>query len=136
MNIEPAYKRLLFQLERRGYLVNFVEPINQGRYLIIKGSLYENPHNILILYKREPFFSFGEILKEYGAVGTGESINLVDVKLALQNNVTEVFLIYPNASAYSINLCDFLTSCIYWQNREGKEIRSIALNKFKFEFKI
>lgn len=131
MSIEAGYRRLLISLEKEGYKINSVMPINMSRYIIIKGSLNGEAHNILISYKREFFFNFGIMFREQGYKGMGDSYNVEDLKIAVRNEVKELFSIFPNGKAYSILLSDFLNNSVKWQNKEGKEIRSVSIHLFK-----
>ena len=74
-----AYTRLVRELQKRGFIIRGVYPVNDRRYMILKGET----ENILIAFKREPFRNFGKILGDQGAKGMGDSINVEELKKAM-----------------------------------------------------
>lgn len=129
-----GYKHVLAHLKKKGYQWKAIMPINMGRYHIIIGN-YENkePHNILIIFKREIFYSFGTIkeLVKQGATGVGESINLEQLKTAMGYDVKSIFICYESGAIYSIEFWDYMKKCYKYTNKEGKEVRSISLKELK-----
>lgn len=126
--IEPAHRRMIKNLIRRGFQILDTRPINQGRYIIVIAE----PYNILITYKRDFFNSFGKIFSHLGMSGLGDTINTEHLKLAVQNNVKEIYTIFASGRAYSIPLDVFLIKSVKWTNKaEKKEVRSISIKEYK-----
>ena len=48
--------------------------------------------------------------------------------MAIENNVSRIFFIYPNGNIYSIGITDFLNNSIKWKNNEGNYVRSIPVS--------
>jgi len=130
--MEAGYRRLLRKLESEGFQIKEVKPINENRYLIAKGFRKA----ILITYKREPFYNFGSMFRKEGFKGVGDSLNIEDLKTAIQNKVKTIYTIFPNGRAYSISMKDFLNNSIKWKNKEGKFVRSVSIHEYKLEFKL
>lgn len=135
-NIEPAYFSLLSRLIKDGLVLDHVEKINQGRYVIAFGKYQEEDYNILIMFKREPFYNFGIMFRSKGYHGLGDTINQTDIKYAFQRQVKRIYSIFKNGKAYSISIEDFMDKSIKWTNRENKEVYSIALTDYHIEYHI
>jgi len=127
--MEAGYKRLLDKLQRRGFQLQQVIQINKRRYVIAKGKTT----SYLITYKKEPFFNFGKMFREQGQSGIGDTVNVEELKRALRNNVSKIYTIFPNGYVYSIKIGDFITDSFRWRNKEGKQVRSISIHKYKRE---
>lgn len=127
-NSEIALKNLLQTLKRvKKFYWHDIKPINKNRYYIIKGY----KENILVMFKREVFFNFSQTFKDKKKKGVGDTINVSDLQLAIQNNVDTIYTIFPNGHIYSIPLNDFLIKSEKWQNKEGKFVRSISIHEYK-----
>lgn len=128
-SIEVGYRRLLRKLENLGYQIESIVPINHRRYIIIKGA----PCNIMVTYKRELFMNFGKIFRKDGYKGVADTINVLDLKFAIINNVEKIYLIRPNGMVYSISLQTFLEKSVRWENKEGKYVRSVSIHEYQKE---
>jgi len=127
-----GYRRLIKKLVDNGFEIKEVLPLNDRRYTIVFGK----EKNILVIYKRDPFFNFGLMFRKEGQSGVGDTINVLDLKIAIQSNVKEIYSIFPNGKAYKIDLLDFLRDSFRWKNHEGKSVRSISIHKYKECLKI
>jgi hypothetical protein len=127
IDINDAYKFVLNNLIKKGFVLDKVIPINHNRYIIAKGS----PGNILIMFKREVFYNFGQMFRHKGYSGVGDSINCKDLIEANKHNVSDIYITFPNGNIYTITLEDFLNNSIKWTNKENKEVRSISIHKYK-----
>lgn len=133
-NMEIAKNKVLDKLkELKHFVWMAVHPINLGRYYIVTGNdpKTREVFDIMIMFKREIFFSFGEMFKNQGAKGSGDSINVKDLQIAIQHNVKTIYIIFSNSNVYYILLQEFLNKSIPWTNREGKKVRSISLSEYK-----
>lgn len=124
-NIQAGYTRVIRFLRSRGYIILNTNPINEGRYIICD----TDKGKIMVMFKREFFFKFGQIFKSQGASGIGESLNILDLKKAINYGVDRLFFIYPNAHIYSIYVEDFLANSFRRETEEGKITRSISIHK-------
>ena len=125
-NSEIALKKLLIKLQDNNYKWFAIYPINEGRYYIVKGT-----ENIMVLFKREVFFNFGEMFKHEGMKGVGDSINVHDLQIAIQKDVKTIYSIFPDEKMYFIPLQEFLEKSFKWKNKEGKDVRSISIHEYK-----
>ena len=132
ITIEAGYRRVLTILEKQGYRVRAVFPINFSRYIIVQGK----PENILITFKTDVFRSFGVMFKHFRSHCVGDSINCEDLKKSIQFNVTKIYTIFSNGCVYSIPINKFLIYSEKWVNNEGKEVRSIPIRLYKKEFQL
>ena len=79
-------------LQKQGYKIKHIHPINNQRYTIITGR--ENSPNIMILYKSRWFEKFGEKFERYGEKrGEGDSINVEDLETAEKYNVERLYMV-------------------------------------------
>ena len=127
LNSGNAYKYCLDILKKKGYTWKHILPINLGRYHVVIGE-----PNIFILFKRDIFYSFGIIkeLKEQGAEGVGETINLEHLKIAVGYEIKKIYFVYERGAVYSIDFWDFMKKSIKWKTKaEGKDVRSISLKE-------
>lgn len=124
---EAAYRGVINKLILDGFSILDVLPINENRYIIVKCK----PYNVLIMYKREVFFNFGKMFKDQGFKGVGDSINVEDLKTAIQREVQDIYSVFPNGHVYKISIQDFLLNSVKWLNKEGKEIRSMSIHLYK-----
>ena len=127
MDINEACKDVLNKLQKNGFKLDKVIPINNNRYIIAIGK----PGNILIMFKRDVFHNFGEKFYYKGYRGVGDSVNCKDLREAVRHNVKEIYTIFPNGYIYNISLGKFVIDSIKWQNKEGKDIRSISIHEYK-----
>lgn len=129
LNERNAVIDTLHELKRiEGYTWNGIKYTNKGRYCIIFG----NP-NIAILLKTEPFYSFGEMFRDKGAKGVGDTINIANLKEFIQSNVKKIYLKFRDGKLYSISLLDFLINSqdFEWTQKEGTKVRSISIRHYK-----
>lgn len=131
---DAAYMRLTRKLVCNGYEIKNVIPINHRRYSIVVGQVSNKNHNIMILYKRDPFRSFGKMFLDKSKVG--DSINCEDLKIALRSDVKDIYVVFSEGFVYRIELMNFLEKSIKWENSEGTEVRSLALEDYDEEFEI
>lgn len=123
-SIEASYRRLLSKLEREfNFKLKQVIPINNNRYIIAQGD-----ENILIVFKREFYLSFGREFKDLGESGIGESLNVQDIKEAIRNKVNNIYFIYQTGHIYTISLSEFLLKSHSRINKENKETRSLSIH--------
>jgi len=112
-----------------------VKYINQGRYAIVSGQALKP--NIAILFKKNWFMSFGTMnfTTPEGKVetGIGDTINVDDLRNFISHNVRTVYTLHPSGAIYSIDLFDFLNNSYGWKNKEGKDVRSISIHKYRRE---
>ena len=125
---DAGFRSLLKKLISEGFRTKNILPINNNRYILIFGM---NGENIMVTYKRDPFYNFGIMFRKEGFKGVGDSINCEDLRKAIQNNIKDIYTIFPNGYAYKISLKDFLMKSIHWTNKEGKEVRSISIHELK-----
>jgi len=101
---------------------------NQQRYHISKTE----EGKIMIMFKRDFFNSFGKIFAHLGESGVGETINLEDLKLAVQHEVKNIYFIYKNAHIYKISIEDFMINSHKRKvDFEDKEVRSVSIKYLK-----
>ena len=126
-DVNEACKGVLIKLEKNGFKLKKVIPINHNRYIIVIGK----PNNILIMYKRDVFHNFGEMFRYKGFYGCGDTINIKDLREAVRHNVKEIYTTFPDGKIYTITLGNFVLKSIKWSNKEGKEVRSISIHEYK-----
>lgn len=122
---ESAVKEVLSLLKSKGYEWEHLHYINHNRYCIVTGK-----PNIAILLKTEPFFNFGKMFNMYGCKGVGDSINTRELKIFLANNVQIIYTMFRDGKIYNIPLIQFLNKSHKWQNKEGKNVRSISIHEY------
>jgi len=110
-----------------GYQVLDILPINEGRYIIVK-TVQEN---VMIVFKRDFFNSFGKMFRELGETGIGESINREDIKYALHKGVKRIFSVFPDGSVYTIGVDEFLINSHLWKNKQSREVYSISISHYE-----
>ena len=132
MNIDAAYRDVLTELMSKGITIYDIIPINQNRYIIAKTSV----GNFLIIYKREPFRNFYKLDPNATGKTQGESINVDHLKIAIQKEVSKIYVVRPTGDVFSIDMQEFLVNSIRWTNLEGIDIRSIDIHKLNKEFRI
>lgn len=127
-DMEIAQKRLIGELVNCGFQLKDIISINKNRYSILKSK----NKNILFTFKRDPFYTFGDRFKDFGQEGeVGDSINQEDLDLAIRMQVTDIISVFSDGIAYTIPLFKFLEESFKWEIGEGKQVRSISLNKYK-----
>jgi hypothetical protein len=99
-----------------------VEYLNLGRYAVV----YGNP-NVCITFKKAWFLKFQEIC---GGEGLGDTVNVTDLQEMVKRQVKDIYIVYKEGYIYTISLLDFLANSYKWQNKEGKEVRSISLRLY------
>jgi len=129
---DAAYRGLLPLLQKDGFKLDKIMPINQSRYIIIIGE----PENSLVIFKKDFFHTFGRKFKDQGQSGVGETINCKELKKSILNNVSNIYIIYFNGFVYKISLNDFLKDSFKHKNKEGKEVRSISIHKLKRAYRV
>lgn len=128
--LERGLRKLIPLLKKEGFLFDRITYINKNRYAILLGDT----QNYMVIYKREVFYNFGKMFRDKGYKGVGDSINCEDLKKAMAMNVNRIYTIYPTGAVYCISMVQFLTDSIKWQNKEGKEIRSISIHEYNREY--
>lgn len=129
-SFEAASRLVLGYLTSNNYKIGQVYFVNNNRYSIITGA----PENILVTYKREPFYNFG---KMFAKKGVGDTINLEELREALKRNVTRVYTVYAiTGKVYTISLQKFLDKSIRWENKEGKLVRSVSIHEYELAFQV
>lgn len=126
-SLQVAQERLIKELVNIGFQLKDIISINNGRYSIITSPR----KNILIMFKRDPFNTFGKMFKSLGKEGVGDTINTEDIDKAIKLQVTDIISIFSDGIAYTIPLYEFIEKSIKWEVAEGKEVRSISLNDYK-----
>ncbi len=130
---EAAFKQILKRLRKRGFELGYVYHTNSCRYMIVRCV---NRKNLLLMYKREPFYNFGYDFKKLGECGVGDTINREDLRKAIMKDVGYIYTVFPNGYVYSITMQEFLERSYSWKNKEGKDVRSISIHAYKREFEL
>jgi len=130
---ESAVKEVLVYLEKhRAYFFTHIEPLNKNRYFVVHGR--NGCDTIAILFKRAWFETFGDrkFISEEGLTesGIGDTINCEELKEFNKRGVKQIFTLYKDGKIYSISMGDFLAQSHRWNNKEGKEVRSISIHKY------
>lgn len=125
--------------DSQGYVWSNLYPINNGRYWIVLGK-----PNIAIVFKHDWFWKYGEFanrnhwINEKGLQedGIGDSINKDDLRTMLKHDIKDIYIIYQarnmeNYHIYCIDLHEFLGKSHNFDNKEGKEVRSISIHNYK-----
>lgn len=126
-DLEVGKRYLLNELKRKNYQWRDIIYTNNKRYMLILG--YRRLPNYFVMFKRSPFFSFGDIFK--GKSESGETINALALKDCLKNKVRKIFIIYPNGNVYYQTKEFWLTKGFKRTNREGKITYSISIKDLK-----
>ncbi len=126
-NLETAQRRVIKELVDYGFEFKDVISINRNRYSIITGK----NKNILFMFKRDPFFTFGRKFQDLGKTGKGDTINCQELDTATKLQVTDIISVFADGKVYTISLREFMEKAIKWTNNEGKEVLSIGLNEYK-----
>ena len=124
-----AVKYVLDILKKAGYKWENIINLNQLRYTVVKG--YNKNPNVAIVLKRAWFMKFGEMFD--GESGIGDTLNCEDIKIMIQNDVRDIYIVYEE-KVYGISMLDFLTKSNVWKNKEGKDVRSISIHQYKRVF--
>ena len=131
-SLEVGYRRLLRKLEKDGYRLLSILPVNNRRYMIVKAE----PENFMIMYKREVFYNFGIQFRNKGYHGVGDTINCTNLQTAIKNKVNRIFTIYPNGIVYTISMEELLINSISWINKESKEVRSFSIHHYERRYEL
>ena len=122
-----AIQRVLKTLkELKGYKWKHIHPTNKGRYAIVTGE-----PNIAIHFKRDTFHNFGYKFRKQGQHGVGDSINCEHLKEFIQEGVKTIYTMFPTGDFYSIDIQEFLQNSFKWMQKEGTEVRSISIHKYR-----
>lgn len=127
-----AYQIVLNHLKRNeGFKWLNIKELNLGRYAIVYGT----KKNIAILFKTQWFntYEYRNFRDVNGNIerGLGDTINKEDLKRFVVEKVTEIYTLYHTGDIYYISMTDFLMNSHSWKNKEGKEVRSISIHKYK-----
>ncbi len=133
LNSEVAFRNLLIQLKKKGLEIDQVLDINNGRYRIIKAS---DKNNLLILFKRCPYYEFGRRFVSPKSKDVGDTINSNDLKKASDMGIKKIYSIFSSGDVYSIDFDEFVSKSEVWVNNKGKRVRSINLKDYKKEFEL
>ena len=125
--MQDAERKLISSLISCGFELIDIISINKNRYSILRGK----NKNILLTFKRDPFFTFQEQFKAMGQKGYGDTINEEDLDISMRMQVTDIISVFSNGIAYTIPFNEFMEKSIKWVIGEGKEVRSISLNSYK-----
>lgn len=129
LNAGNAYHYLIRYLWSQGYRHRNMIPINKGRYFIVIGE--KGHRNVFVMFKKEWFLKFGELLKDQGAKGIGDTINCEDLKECLRYKVKDIYCIYVDGKIYTMPFKKFLNESKKWENKEGKEVRSTSIHFYE-----
>lgn len=99
--------------------------LNDGRYEII----ITDEGNFFYMFKRDPFYTWGDRFGKAGEVG--DTINTNDVDRILEHDCIGIYSAFSDGSVYFISVKDFLSKAKTWICREGKEVASISLNDYQ-----
>lgn len=132
LTTEAAVRGILSKLAMSGIITKNVININHNRYCIAE----TNVSKILIMHKKEPFYNFGKRFAHLGYKGVGDSLNVIDLKYALRNEVKKIYTVFPNGVVYSIPIMDIIDKGEKWKNKEGREVYSFSIHNYKREFEI
>jgi hypothetical protein len=131
-NIDAGFRAIVKHILSSGIRVLESEPINEGRYYLIK---VEDGKNYLAMFKRDFFHNFGKEFRDQGASGMGETINTENLKSGLAHGVNNLMFIYPDGAIYSISVEDFLNKSFRRVNKENKETLSVSIHELRRENK-
>ena len=81
--MDYAREESLKELKAKGYRWHTIIPVNKGRYSII----FSGFGNIGLMFKKAWFEKFGEMFKDKGERGIGDSVNAEHLKLFLKYNI-------------------------------------------------
>lgn len=127
LNEENAVRYVLQELKKN---INFkwdhIHYLNKHRYAVVKGDT-----TIAILLKREPFMNFGRNFAKYGETGVGDSVNVDHLKEFISRSVKYIYTVFPDGKIYFIDIMEFLNNSYRWKQKEGTEVRSISIHKYK-----
>ena len=73
--------------------------LNNKRYGVIT---LDNRDKYLVLFKRDFFMKFGEMFKDRGETGLGESVNLDALKIAISRDFKKIVFVYEDGRIYEI----------------------------------
>jgi len=126
-NFEVAQKKVIRELINIGFQLKDIVSINRSRYVILVGI----SRSILLTFKRDPFFTYGDKFKNLGKKGYGDTINCEDLDTAMRLQVTHIISVFEDGEAYTLPFGEFMEKSIKWVCAEGKSVRSISLKKYK-----
>lgn len=126
-NLEVAQSKVIKELVSIGFELKDIISLNNYRYSIIRGKT----KNILLMFKRDPFFTFGQQFKDLGKSGEGDTINSQELETAIKLQVKDIISVFADGKVYTIPITEFMEKSIEWQNNEGKFVKSIALKDYK-----
>ncbi len=93
LNKDAAKTFLIRSLEKRGFQIQMVKPMNKGRHILFKTQ----SQNFYLLYKKEPLHSFNHLHKHYANQpntfkGYGETINKECLEYAIRKNCLLLYI--------------------------------------------
>ena len=112
-----------------GYSWENYHLINKNRYAIVIGNK-GNP-NVAITLKKEPFFNFGTNFYHLGETGVGDTLNCNELKNFIKHDVKMIYTKFRDGKLYVISIDDFLKHSHKWTQKEGTEVRSISIHRYK-----
>ena len=125
---ENAYKYCLKYLKTLGYKWHYITKINNNRYAIVLGNMNNESYNILIVFKRDVFYSSKQICNIEGA---SETVNVEELKTAKLMDISFIYWVYENGNIYNCEIDKFLKDSVKWHNKEGKDVRSVGMKELE-----
>ena len=120
-----AMQYVMEQLAGLGYYWRTWRDINEGRYRLLFGY-----PNILIMFKRSFFMTFGKQFT--GESGVGETVNAEHLEMCKKHDVRTIITCYPDGKVYMIPTKIFLERAHFRTNEfEGKGTYSINIKYFE-----
>ena len=126
LNFDNAVNYLIQCMRKKeDKVISSMGYLNQKRYAFITFNYTER---YLVLFKRDFYHKFGEMFKDKGEEGLGESINIEGLKLAFQRECIKIFFIYESGYIYSISPQDIVMKGYKRETyAEGKEVYSFSI---------
>lgn len=130
---EIALDKAKKQLRAKGYLFYGVVPLNNARYWIVQGIKEYDGLNILLVFKREWFLMYGQMFKNQGASGIGETINAEHIEIANKYDCKLLARISTDGVLFITSLEQFIdeNNIKARRNKEGKITISNSAHLFK-----
>ena len=109
-----------------------IDPRNgKPRYMLLNKWREKNGfENYLYMFKREPFYSFGDYI--LGRPETGETINKEELDKCITKNVKNIFVMYASGNLYEVSSTEWLRRGYPYHNKsDGKNEWAIPIYVLK-----
>jgi hypothetical protein len=126
--LDAGVRGLIKEMEKKKvFSLVKLQKVNRNRYAFMIGMSC----TYLVIYKREVFKNFGTQFRDQGFRGVGDTINTETIKQAIRMGVKRFFTIYPTGAVYTMRISDFINKSVKWENKEGKEVRSVSVHEYE-----